>query len=145
RERAGSRGAGAPSRPLRGQALVRAVHDRGSLPRNARGRRLMAAPLLEVSELSVRFDTDDGPVHAVDGVSFVLGPGDVLGIVGESGWGKTAACLSLARLLPENAAVTGRVVLDGVDLLSLAPRRLRQVRGRELAYVFQEPMTSLNP
>jgi peptide/nickel transport system ATP-binding protein len=101
--------------------------------------------LLEVSGLSVRFDTADGPVHAVDDVSFALGRGEVLGIVGESGCGKTVACLSLARLLPENAAVTGRVALDGVDLLSLAPRRLRQVRGRELAYVFQEPMTSLNP
>jgi peptide/nickel transport system ATP-binding protein len=102
-------------------------------------------PVLEVSGLSVRFDTEDGPVHAVDRLSFSVGRGEVLGIVGESGCGKSVACLSLARLLPENAAVSGRALLDGVDLLTLPPKLLRDVRGRELAYVFQEPMASLNP
>jgi peptide/nickel transport system ATP-binding protein len=101
--------------------------------------------LLEVSELSVRFDTEDGPIHAVDEVSFTLRQGEVLGVVGESGCGKTVALLSLVRLLPENATVTGRAVLDGVDLLSLPPKGLRAVRGRQVAYVFQEPMSSLNP
>jgi peptide/nickel transport system ATP-binding protein len=101
--------------------------------------------LLELSDLSVRFDTDDGPVHAVDGLSFELERGEVLGIVGESGCGKTVACLALVRLLPESATVTGRVLLDGVDLLALPRKKLRKVRGRDVAYVFQEPMASLNP
>ena len=105
----------------------------------------MADTLLEVSDLSVRFDTDDGPVHAVDKMSFSLAPGEVLGIVGESGCGKSVTCMSLTRLLPETATVTGTAVFDGRDLLTLAPRSLRRVRGREISYVFQEPMTSLNP
>jgi peptide/nickel transport system ATP-binding protein len=102
-------------------------------------------PLLEVDELSVRFDTDDGTVHAVDRMSFDLDPGEVLGIVGESGCGKSVTCMSFVRLLPETATVSGSVRFDGVDLLSLPPRRLRRVRGRQISYVFQEPMTSLNP
>jgi peptide/nickel transport system ATP-binding protein len=105
----------------------------------------MADPLLEVSDLSVRFDTDDGLVHAVDKMSFSLAPGEVLGIVGESGCGKSVTCMSLTRLLPETATVTGSAVFGGRDLLTLAPRSLRRVRGREISYVFQEPMTSLNP
>ncbi len=105
----------------------------------------MAEPLLAVSDLSVRFDTDDGAVHAVDRVSFELGAGEVLGIVGESGCGKSVTCMSLLGLLPETATVSGRVGFGGVDLLALPGRRLRQVRGREISYVFQEPMTSLNP
>ncbi len=105
----------------------------------------MATPLLEVSELSVRFETDEGNVHAVDHLSFELEAGEVLGIVGESGCGKSVTCMSLLRLLPETAAVSGSVVFDGVDLLGLPARRLRQVRGRRISYVFQEPMTSLNP
>ncbi len=105
----------------------------------------MTAPLLEVADLSVRFDTDDGPVHAVDKLSFSLAPGEVLGLVGESGCGKSVTCMSLVRLLPETAVIEGRAMFDGVDLLSLSPRRLRQVRGRQISFVFQEPMTSLNP
>jgi len=105
----------------------------------------VAAPLLEVTDLSVRFDTDDGPVHAVDRLSFTLAPGEVLGIVGESGCGKSVTCMSLVRLLPETAAISGRAVFDGTDLLALSQRRLRQVRGRQISFVFQEPMTSLNP
>ena len=101
--------------------------------------------MLEVKDLSVRFDTDDGPVHAVDRMSFTLNEGEVLGIVGESGWGKSVTCMSLMRLLPETAVVTGRATLDGRDLLSLPMRRLRRIRGRDVSYVFQEPMTSLNP
>jgi peptide/nickel transport system ATP-binding protein len=105
----------------------------------------MAQPLLDVADLSVRFDTDDGPVHAVDRMSFTLGEGEVLGIVGESGCGKSVTCMSLVRLLPETATIEGRAVFGGSDLLSLSQRRLRQVRGREISFVFQEPMTSLNP
>jgi peptide/nickel transport system ATP-binding protein len=101
--------------------------------------------MLDVRDLSVRFDTDDGPVHAVDKMSFRLEPGEVLGIVGESGCGKSVTCMSLTRLLPETATVTGSALFDDTDLLSLSPRRLTRIRGREISYVFQEPMTSLNP
>jgi peptide/nickel transport system ATP-binding protein len=105
----------------------------------------MNQPLLEVADVSVRFDTDDGTVHAVDRVSFQLDRGEVLGIVGESGCGKSVTAMSMLRLLPETATVSGSAVLEGTDLLKLSPRRLRRVRGREIAFVFQEPMTSLNP
>ena len=105
----------------------------------------MAAPLLEVADLSVRFDTDDGPVHAVDRLSFTLAEGEVLGIVGESGCGKSVTCMSLTRLLPETATIDGRATFAGVDLLALSQKRLRRLRGSEISYVFQEPMTSLNP
>jgi peptide/nickel transport system ATP-binding protein len=104
-----------------------------------------ADALLEVNDLSVRFDTDEGPLQAVDRVSFALAPREVLGIVGESGCGKSVTCMSLVRLLPETATVSGSVVFDGVDLLELSLRRLRRVRGREISYIFQEPMSSLNP
>jgi peptide/nickel transport system ATP-binding protein len=105
----------------------------------------MRQPLLEVTNLSVRFDTDDGPVYAVDGLSFSLEPGEVLGMVGESGCGKSTTCLALVRLLPETAAISGRVALDGVDLLALTARELREVRRHDVSFVFQEPATSLNP
>jgi peptide/nickel transport system ATP-binding protein len=101
--------------------------------------------LLEVSDLSVRFDTDDGQVHAVDRLSFALGEGEVLGVVGESGCGKSVSFMSLLRLLPETAVVEGTARFDGVDLLAVPAARLRRIRGREIAFVFQEPMTSLNP
>jgi len=101
--------------------------------------------MLEVTDLSVRFDTDDGPVHAVDKMSFRLETGEVLGIVGESGCGKSVTCMSLTRLLPETATITGTALFEDTDLLSLPPRRLTRVRGRQISYVFQEPMTSLNP
>jgi peptide/nickel transport system ATP-binding protein len=105
----------------------------------------MSTPLLEVTDLSVRFDTDDGQVHAVDKLSFSLAEREVLGIVGESGCGKSVTCMSLVRLLPETAHVSGSVRFEGTDLLTLPMRRLRRVRGRQISYVFQEPMTSLNP
>jgi peptide/nickel transport system ATP-binding protein len=101
--------------------------------------------LLDVQELSVRFDTDDGAVHAVDRLSLTLDEREVLGIVGESGCGKTVTVLSLLGLLPQTAHVTGRALFDGGDLLSATPQRMRSIRGREIAFVFQEPMTSLNP
>ncbi len=101
--------------------------------------------MLDVRDLSVRFETDDGPVHAVDRMSFTLDEGEVLGIVGESGCGKSVTCMSLVRLLPETAHVTGSAVFNGSDLLTLSPRALRRVRGRDISFIFQEPMTSLNP
>jgi peptide/nickel transport system ATP-binding protein len=105
----------------------------------------MAAPLLEISDLSIRFESDEGRVHAVDRLSFTLGEREVLGIVGESGCGKSVSCMSLLGLLPPTAVVTGRARFGEVDLLALSPRRLQKVRGREISFVFQEPMTSLNP
>jgi peptide/nickel transport system ATP-binding protein len=102
-------------------------------------------PLLEVDDLSVRFDTDDGPVHAVDGLAFTLDESEVLGVVGESGCGKSVSLMALTQLLPPTAKVTGTAVLDGVDLLGAPSSHVRRTRGRTIAYVFQEPMTSLNP
>jgi peptide/nickel transport system ATP-binding protein len=103
-------------------------------------------PLLDVDDLVVRFETDDGNVQAVDGLSFDLAEGEVLGIVGESGCGKSVSLMSLLRLLPPSARVSGRATFNGgVDLLSASPARVRRIRGREIAFVFQEPMTSLNP
>jgi peptide/nickel transport system ATP-binding protein len=101
--------------------------------------------LLEVSDLSVRFDTDDGSVHAVDRLSFTLEEGEVLGVVGESGCGKSVSLMSLTQLLPQTATVTGSARFGEIDLLRASSSQIRQVRGRSIAYVFQEPMTSLNP
>jgi peptide/nickel transport system ATP-binding protein len=101
--------------------------------------------LLAVDDLSVRFETDDGVVQAVDGLSFSLEEGEVLGIVGESGCGKSVSLMSLLRLLPPSAKVSGRAEFDGIDLLRAPAARVRRIRGREIAFVFQEPMTSLNP
>ena len=105
----------------------------------------MSEALLAVRDLSVRFETDDGATQAVDRLSFTLGRSEVLGIVGESGCGKSVTMLSLLRLLPETAVVTGEAVFAGRDLLSAPPAVLRRTRGREISFVFQEPMTSLNP
>ena len=105
----------------------------------------MSEALLEVRDLSVRFVTDDGATQAVDRLSFSLAPGEVLGIVGESGCGKSVTMMSLLRLLPETAVVTGEAVFLGRDLLSAPQAALQRVRGREISFVFQEPMTSLNP
>jgi peptide/nickel transport system ATP-binding protein len=93
----------------------------------------------------VRFDTDDGDIHAVDRLSVSLAEREVLGIVGESGCGKSVSFMALLRLLPETAVVSGRARFDDVDLLTASGARLRRIRGREIAFVFQEPMTSLNP
>ncbi len=105
----------------------------------------MTEPLLEIADLSVHFDTDDGPVHAVDRLSLTLAPRQVLGVVGESGCGKSVTALSILGLLPPTASVTGRISFEGVDLLRAERSHLRRVRGRRISFVFQEPMTSLNP
>jgi peptide/nickel transport system ATP-binding protein len=102
-------------------------------------------PLLEVRDLSVRFDTDEGTVHAVDGMSLELASGQVLGIVGESGCGKSVTALSVLGLLPKTATVTGSIRFEGAELLGAPRSRLRKIRGRQISFVFQEPMTSLNP
>jgi oligopeptide/dipeptide ABC transporter ATP-binding protein len=106
----------------------------------------MAERLLEVKGLKVRFTTEDGIVHAVDGVDFELDRGDVLGIVGESGSGKSVTALTMLGLTrAPNTALEGEVAYKGENLLYLPERRLRDVRGAEIAMIFQDPMTSLNP
>ncbi len=101
--------------------------------------------LLTVRDLSVRFRTEDGPVLAVDTVGFEVAEQEVLALVGESGCGKSVTAMALTRLLPRSAVVTGSVRLGDQSLLDLPESGLRDVRGRDIAYVFQEPMTSLNP
>ena len=104
-------------------------------------------PLLAVEDLKTHFFTRRGVVKAVDGVSFTLDAGETLALVGESGSGKSVTCLSLVRLVPEPAGriVGGRVLLEGEDLLQKSPSEMRRVRGKKIAVVLQDPMTSLNP
>ena len=101
--------------------------------------------LLEVRDLCVSFDTPDGKVPAVDHLSFALAAGDALGIVGESGAGKSQTALAILGLLARNARVSGSIHFEGQDLLKLRPSQWSKVRGNRLAMVFQDPMTSLNP
>jgi oligopeptide/dipeptide ABC transporter ATP-binding protein len=104
------------------------------------------AALLEVEDLTVRFRANSGTVHAVNGVSLTLAPGGTLGLVGESGCGKTVTSLAIARLLPPTARVErGLVRLQGADLLRLPEAGMRRIRGAEIAMVFQDPTSSLNP
>jgi oligopeptide/dipeptide ABC transporter ATP-binding protein len=103
-------------------------------------------PLLAVDDLRVQFWTRRGTVHAVNGISFDVAPGETLGIVGESGCGKSVTSLALLGILPRAGRVTsGTAMFGGRDLLRLSDRELRAVRGREAAMIFQDPMTSLNP
>ncbi|MBM0202651.1 ABC transporter ATP-binding protein [Micromonospora sp. NPDC051227] len=104
-----------------------------------------SAPVLEIRDLSVSFPTETGTVSAVDGVSLDLAAGEIVGMVGESGCGKSVTAMSIAGLLPGSARVTGSVRLDGTQLVGARESAVRRVRGREIAYIFQEPMTSLNP
>jgi len=105
----------------------------------------VTAPLLDVRGLSVRFRTDDGVVQAVSDMALRVEQGEVVALVGESGCGKSVTALSLVGLLPANAEVSGTILLEGTDLRQLSQERMRDVRGRDIAFVFQEPMTSLNP
>jgi oligopeptide transport system ATP-binding protein len=100
-----------------------------------------------VSGLKTQFFTQDGVVKAVDGVSFHVNEGETLGIVGESGCGKSVSVLSVMRLIPQppGKIVDGEVMFDGVDLLHVSDNEIRQVRGNKIAMIFQDPMTSLNP
>jgi oligopeptide/dipeptide ABC transporter ATP-binding protein len=103
-------------------------------------------PLLSVENLRVRFATEDGIVHAVDGVSFDLRPGEILGIVGESGSGKSVTAQTVMGLTRSpNAEITGSVRFHSVDLVASSEEELQSIRGREISMVFQDPMTSLNP
>lgn len=104
-------------------------------------------PLLRVEELSVLFDTESGRVRAVENVSFSIHKGTILGIVGESGCGKSVTALSIMRLLPKPAGRIdrGRIWFKEIDLLQLPARQMQQIRGNRISMIFQEPMTALNP
>ena len=103
--------------------------------------------LLEVTNLRTHFETEDGIVKAVDDISFQLKRGETLGIVGESGSGKSVTNLSIIRLVPDppGKIVSGEVIFNGTDLLALPSEAIRKIRGRRIAMIFQDPMTSLNP
>jgi len=105
------------------------------------------SPLLSVRDLRTQFFTADGVVKAVDGVSFDVYPGQTLGIVGESGCGKSVTAMSIMRLVssPPGRIVGGQVIFEGRDLLTLPDSEMRKVRGKQIAMIFQDPMTSLNP
>ena len=105
------------------------------------------AKLLEIRDLATHFNTQDGVVKAVDGVSFELLDGEIMGIVGESGCGKSVSALSIMRLIPDppGRIVRGEVIFDGQDILKLRETEMRHVRGNRISMIFQEPMTSLNP
>ncbi len=106
-----------------------------------------ASPLLDVRDLVTAFDTDAGRLTAVDGVSFSVPRGKTLGIVGESGCGKSVTALSLIRLLPQpmGKVLSGQVLFDGRDLAQVTPEEMHQIRGGQIGMIFQEPMTALNP
>ena len=104
------------------------------------------APLLEVKNLKTYFYTEDGIVKAVDGVDFEVFPGEVLGLVGESGCGKSVTSLSIMRLISQpGKALEGEIVFDGQDLLKLTETEMTHVRGNRISMIFQQPQTALNP
>jgi peptide/nickel transport system ATP-binding protein len=107
----------------------------------------MLPPVLEIEDLHVQFVTSHGTVRAVEGLSYSVHPGEMVAIVGESGSGKSVSALAIMRLLPPGTAriPSGRIRFDGKELLKLSEERMRQIRGRDVAMIFQEPMTSLNP
>jgi oligopeptide transport system ATP-binding protein len=103
--------------------------------------------LLDVRGLSTHFFTPDGVVQAVDDVTFTVGYGETLGLVGESGCGKSVTALSVARLVPDppGKIVSGSILFDGIDILKLSNEDVRKLRGKEIGFIFQDPLTSLNP
>ena len=103
------------------------------------------APLIEVRDLGVRLNTSRGPAQAVRGVSFSLKRGETLGLVGESGCGKSVTALALMGLLPDSAVVSGSIRLDGSELVGLPDASYCKLRGNRISMIFQEPMTALNP
>lgn len=107
----------------------------------------MEQPLLDIRALETHFFTDDGLARAVDGVSYSLARGETVGVVGESGCGKSVTALSVLRLIPNppGRIVAGEIVFEGTNLLDLSPADMRRIRGNDISMIFQEPMTSLNP
>ena len=103
-------------------------------------------PLLTIERLTLDFSCDGQVARALDGVSFSVERGQVMGLVGESGCGKSMTALAVMRLVPEAGRITGgRIVFDGIDVLSLPEHAMRKLRGARIAMIFQEPMTALNP
>ncbi|MNZ28894.1 Oligopeptide transport ATP-binding protein OppD [compost metagenome] len=127
------------------QAPILDVRDNGGTftADNGQGR----APILEVRDLEVEFSVDDGKIKVLDGVSFKVAPGQTLGIVGESGCGKSVTSLAIMGLLPRphGQVVAGSIRFQGEELLSLQPDQMYKVRGNRISMIFQEPMTALNP
>ena len=105
----------------------------------------MTEPLLSIKNLSVSFPTDDGVVDAVRDVSFDVRPGEVVSVVGESGSGKSVTAMSIMRLHPKTARMTGSITFDGRELLAVPEKEMRSLRGNDIAMIFQDPMTALNP
>ncbi|TMF09633.1 MAG: ABC transporter ATP-binding protein, partial [Chloroflexi bacterium] len=106
----------------------------------------MSQPVLQVKDLKTQFFTDDGVVQAVDGVSFDLNPGETLGIVGESGCGKSVTALSILRLVQEpGRIVNGQILFKGDDIVTMSDEEVREIRGKDIAMIFQDPLSSLNP
>ncbi len=105
------------------------------------------SPLLEVRNLNVSFDTEEGILQAAGDVSFTLKRGRTLGLVGESGCGKSVSCMSIPRLIPQppGRITSGEILLDGVDILKLKEDKMRAIRGKDIGVIFQEPMTALSP
>ncbi|MCM3117658.1 ABC transporter ATP-binding protein [Neobacillus sp. MER 74] len=108
---------------------------------------MRSKPVLEVKNLTTSFFTDEGTIPAVDNISFHINKGEILGVVGESGCGKSVTSLSIMGLVPNppGKIVSGEILLNGEDLTKLPKKRMRQIRGNDVAMIFQEPMTSLNP
>jgi oligopeptide/dipeptide ABC transporter ATP-binding protein len=132
----------APGRANEHTPPPEAKHRRGGAVRNGR-----MGTLLQVSDLRTSFFTSDGEVRAVDGVTFDIADGETVGLVGESGCGKSVTALSIMRLLAKGTGriVGGRVLYRGRDLAALSEEEMRRIRGNEISMIFQEPMTSLNP
>jgi oligopeptide/dipeptide ABC transporter ATP-binding protein len=106
----------------------------------------MTAPILQIKNLKTQFFTDDGVVQAVDGVSFDLNPGETLGIVGESGCGKSVTALSILRLIQEPGRIVGgQILFKGSDIVTMSDEDVREIRGKDIAMIFQDPLSSLNP
>ncbi len=107
----------------------------------------MADPLLKIEDLHTQFFTEEGVVNAVNGVSNDVMPGEILGLVGESGCGKTVSALSILRLIPNppGKITSGKILFDGEDILKMNEEQIRHIRGNKIGMIFQEPMTSLNP
>ena len=107
----------------------------------------MAEPALQMQDVTIRFTLKRGQLTAVNGVSFDIAKGETFGLVGESGSGKTVTARSIMRLIPEppGEVVSGRILFEGEDVLAKSDKELRELRGRRIAMVFQEPMSALNP
>jgi oligopeptide transport system ATP-binding protein len=129
------------------KAKVVASSDRGPRAEGAGGAEPGAQRLLEIRDLATTFKTEDGLVRAVNGLSFSVEAGTTLGIVGESGSGKSVTSLSIMRLIPQppGKIERGEVLFKGRDLLQISENEMRKIRGRDIAMIFQDPMTSLNP